>query len=207
MTIKICGFCGVEYTPKSRHVGRSKYCGLSCFADHQRALAALRPPRPKRVRSAVPLGYMSWRGMKVRCNNPKQPEFKNYGARGISVCARWMESFAAFIEDMGPRPSAAHSIDRIDNDGNYEPGNCRWATHEEQSRNRRNTYLVTVDGVADTIAGHAKARGIDPDAIYHRTKNLGLDIASAFAIPVKRGNRNLAAIDAAPQGGDTGAPS
>jgi len=84
---------------------------------------------------------MVWRQMIHRCHNPKSSNYANYGARGIAVCDEWRASFNAFMSDMGLRPSAAHSIDRIDNDGNYEPGNCRWATIAEQSRKKRTTKL------------------------------------------------------------------
>jgi hypothetical protein len=72
-----------------------------------------------------------------RCTNPRATSFKNYGARGIVVCDRWRTSFEAFLADMGPRPSAQHSLDRRENNGNYEPGNCRWSTKIEQVRNSR----------------------------------------------------------------------
>lgn len=81
--------------------------------------------------------YFVWKTMKARCRNPKNLEFKNYGGRGIKVCDRWLNSFEAFLGDMGRRPTPAHSIDRINNDGNYEPGNCRWATWKQQAANRR----------------------------------------------------------------------
>jgi hypothetical protein len=79
--------------------------------------------------------------MKERCMNPNNKFYKNYGARGIKVCERWLESFAHFLEDMGERPNG-HTIDRINNDGNYEPSNCKWATRKEQNNNRRNTKSV-----------------------------------------------------------------
>jgi hypothetical protein len=82
--------------------------------------------------------YHSWIAMIRRCHASSEPGYKNYGARGIKVCDRWRNSFVAFLADMGGRPSPKHTLDRINNDGNYEPGNCRWATRHEQRVNSRN---------------------------------------------------------------------
>jgi hypothetical protein len=82
--------------------------------------------------------YLSWQNMRQRCNNPNVPRWANYGGRGITVCARW-NSFESFLADMGERPEGK-TLDRVDNDGNYEPGNCRWATSAEQMGNRSKKY-------------------------------------------------------------------
>jgi hypothetical protein len=81
--------------------------------------------------------YMAWCSMKYRCNNPNNKRYADYGGRGIKVCDRWMDSFENFLSDMGTKPSKAHSLDRINNNGDYTPFNCRWATAVEQNRNKR----------------------------------------------------------------------
>jgi len=81
--------------------------------------------------------YNIWCTMKARCSNPNSHKYKSYGGRGIRVCDRWRDSFENFLNDMGERPGKGYSIDRIDNDGNYEPGNCHWATAKEQRLNQR----------------------------------------------------------------------
>jgi hypothetical protein len=89
--------------------------------------------------------YQRWQVMIQRCENPKSPVYRHYGGRGIKVCERWRHSFAAFISDMGRSPEK-HELDRIDNNGDYCPENCRWTTRKKQIRNRRTTPLLTWDG-------------------------------------------------------------
>jgi len=95
--------------------------------------------------------YRSWQAMRSRCHSLTDPAYARYGGRGIVVCARWSESFEAFLADMGERP-AGTTLDRIDNDGPYSPENCRWATRTEQGRNRRTNRLLTFNGATKTIA-------------------------------------------------------
>ena len=98
--------------------------------------------------------YTIWSGIKQRCHNPKSPSYFKYGARGIQVCEKWRASFETFFGDVGPRPSLDHSLDRFpDNDGNYEPGNVRWATRAQQARNQR--YDIWKRVVLILAADHA----------------------------------------------------
>jgi hypothetical protein len=111
--------------------------------------------------------YRIWSGMKKRCFNPAEPSYKNYGARGITVCERWSESFSAFYEDMGPRPMQ-HSIDRIDNNGNYEPGNCRWTTRIVQNRNTRTATMLTINGETMSLRDWADRMNMNFDKLRYR---------------------------------------
>lgn len=114
-----------------------------------------------------------WHTMIARCHKPNASGYEDYGARGISVCDRWRNDIHAFIADMGPRPSPKHSIDRIDNDGDYEPGNCRWATSMEQSRNNRRTILVTFNGKTQCIKDWVMELGLVYPRVTARIRTLG----------------------------------
>lgn len=104
--------------------------------------------------------YNSWSNARRRCHNPGHSQFPSYGARGIIMCDRWRKSFSAFLADMGRRPSPDHSIDRIDNDGNYEPGNCRWATAAEQANNKRNNVFIEAHGERLSLHEWASKTGL-----------------------------------------------
>lgn len=113
-------------------------------------------------------GYKSWENMLSRCRNPRMTDYGRYGGRGISVCERWL-SFSNFLADMGLRPSPRHSLDRYPNgDGNYEPGNCRWATPDEQLINRCNTIFLTIDGVTRPYIEWERESGLPKRLIYNR---------------------------------------
>jgi hypothetical protein len=115
--------------------------------------------------------YSAWQSMRGRCENPKMGNYYLYGGRGISVCERWSASFEAFLKDMGLRPSPDHSLDRYpNNDGNYEPGNCRWATRKQQQRNRRTCHVLTVNGVSATLAEWAERTGLGKGTIRERVR-------------------------------------
>lgn len=124
--------------------------------------------------------YRTWTHMKTRCYNLRSSSYRWYGARGIKVCDRWRSSFIAFLSDMGPRPSPTHSIERIDNDGDYCPENCRWATKREQVANTRATHRVVLDGQQSCLAHVAEVAGVAPCTIRQRMKHMSAEKAVAL---------------------------
>lgn len=112
--------------------------------------------------------YNVWYLMKARCYKPVNTSYKNYGAKGIKVCERWLASFWNFYEDMGPRPTPGHSIDRIDGTGNYEPSNCRWATIQEQPWNKERTAKILYDGKLRTVTELVLLTGLSRNTILYR---------------------------------------
>lgn len=129
--------------------------------------------------SRTPL-HRIWMGMIRRCHCDSNKSFYLYGARGISVCERWRSAFTHFAEDMGPRPSPKHTLDRIDNDGHYEPGNCRWAKMDEQSRNTRRTRLFTHNGKTQCMKDWAKELGVHYVTLRQRIERYDGDFVKAI---------------------------
>lgn len=139
----------------------------------------------KKVSEAT-IGYkyekIVWRGMKTRCYDPDSTNYPLYGGRGITVCDRWINSFDDFIKDMGSRPSRDYSIERRDNNGNYEPSNCHWATDKEQANNRRSSRMVIYRGQTKSVAAWCDHLGLDYHRVRARILN-GWDAERAFNTP------------------------
>jgi len=132
--------------------------------------------------------YRIWKGIVQRCCNPNDHAFEDYGGRGITICERWRSSYENFLADVGRRPSRDLSIDRIDNNGGYCPGNVHWATMKRQNRNSRQNRLLTFDGITRCIAEWAEITGIASTALYQRIAD-GWDSEKALTTPVRRFRR------------------
>lgn len=139
--------------------------------------------------------WRAWQGIKARCLNPKNPAYSRYGGRGITVCAKWRDSYEAFLADMGSSPGRGYSIDRIDNGGHYEPGNCRWATAREQTLNRRpfatwrgrpGNPPVELDGVALVPSKWARISGVAAPIIRLRLKAGWAPLEAIFTPNLRR---------------------
>jgi hypothetical protein len=135
---------------------------------------------PSGLTDSVARVYRIWVGMRDRCNNDRSG---NYGARGIRFCDRW-QCFENFLADMGEPPTFQHSIDRINNDGNYEPGNCRWATRTEQSRNQRSNTILEFRGEKVTLAEWSERMGIKASTLCVRLYKLCWTIEQSLTTPV-----------------------
>lgn len=129
--------------------------------------------------------FSTWCKMRARCESPGSTSYKWYGGRGIRVCERWY-SFEAFLEDMGPRPSPLHSVDRIDNDGDYSPENCRWATPKDQARNRRSSRLLCALGETKSLASWAEESPVNYSTIIRRLSKGWTNEAAIFTPNTRR---------------------
>lgn len=136
--------------------------------------------------------YNIWEGMRQRCMNVTNDAYMDYGGRGIEVCERWKHSFENFYSDMGKRPSLKHTLDRYpDQNGNYEPSNCRWATKKEQANNRRSNVLIEYKGEVKTLKQWCEALNMSYKLVHKRIKQFNWTIDEAFNTPVKRESRYL----------------
>lgn len=129
--------------------------------------------------------YITWNGMKCRCENPNEKGYENYGGRGIKICKRWRYSFENFYTDMGPKPGPEYSIERINNDGDYEPGNCKWATRQEQNDNSRHNHMLEFQGKTLTMSQWANAISVSRGTLTNRLKT-GWTIEEALTVPVEK---------------------
>lgn len=152
-----CGITGIIIPGVSLRSGNSLTCGCG------------RKKHGHRLASGSSPTYSAWTSMLRRCDSPHNDSYMRYGGRGIEVCARWLESFENFLEDMGEKPHGK-TLDRIDVNGNYDPGNCRWATIKEQNRNKTSNVYLTLNGVTKTIAEWAEISGVKYTTFHERLK-------------------------------------
>lgn len=172
----ITNFCSIENCSKTlakkswcmMHYTRWNRYGDPLFSKYER-------------RGKTNMGeYKSWQMMKERCYTKNVESYHRYGGRGITVCDRWHNSFKNFLKDMGERP-AGHSIERIDNNGNYEPSNCRWATRQEQASNRRSNRNFTLNGETKTLKRWSDFYGRRYKTVWARV-NVGYSIEKALGL-------------------------
>ncbi len=128
--------------------------------------------------------YSSWLQMRRRCTEVRHHAYASYGGRGITVCDRWKDSFENFLADMPPHPGKGYSLDRIDNNGNYEPGNCRWATKKEQSRNSRWNCIVSFNGRSQPLSAWVEELNLPYHTIWQRLRR-GQDPVTALTKPIQ----------------------
>jgi hypothetical protein len=161
--------CGTEkeVNLKSMKRGLSTSCG--CRRSEVTTVRSIRHGHSKRINKSSE--YRAWCNIRNRCLNHNVKSYKDYGGRGIKVCDAWLNSFENFLKDMGEKPSEKHTIDRIDVNGNYEPSNCRWATTVEQSRNKRNTVLISYDGKSLTLSEWSELTGVKRSTLSMRFYN------------------------------------
>lgn len=161
---------------------------VDCFAGGGGASLGIERAPKKRVTRKHGLSYTAeyraWQTMRLRCLEPNNPAYASYGGRGITVCDRWKDSPAAFIEDMGLKPSPKHELDRIDNDRGYEPGNCRWVTRAANDRNRRSNRYLTFRGQRLALAEWCERLNLPRDTVRKRIE-AGWSIERALTTPVR----------------------
>ena len=139
------------------------------MSERQRQAARLTGLANRKHGGSGTVEYQSWFSMTIRCSDPTDRSYANYGARGISVCERW-RVFADFLVDMGPKPTPKHTLERKDNERGYEPSNCCWITRKEQNNNQRRTHRLTIGAETKSVTEWAEKRGVNPNTVYSRLK-------------------------------------
>lgn len=170
--------CGTEKVTNSKNVRRGLVRSCGCLRKETSRAVGLRTRTHGHAVADTP-EYRAWHHAKDRCHNENNQCYGNYGGRGIRVCAEWRNDFVAFLRHIGPRPDG-HSLDRIDNDKGYEPGNVRWATGEEQARNRRTNHIVAFKGRTVTLAEAIEESGLSGKMVRERIR-LGWPVERALA--------------------------
>lgn len=171
-----CGNVSVVSASKLRS-GATKSCG--CLRSEVTGALTLSHGQSGRASSPE---YRAWKSMRIRCLCRTSMSYASYGGRGITICDDWLGSFEAFLADMGLRPSPQHSLDRINNDGNYEPANCRWATKSVQSFNRRSVKLVSAGEFTGSLKEIAAHFGVDYRALHYRVRRTALPVLAAISL-------------------------
>ena len=180
--------CGQEKTVSRSAIVRGQTTSCGCYASETTS------KRNEKHGMAKTPEHEAWCKMRARCNNPNDPRYYRYGARGIAVCKRW-DDFRCFLRDMGTRPSHKHSLERIDNDNNYMPSNCRWATAIEQARNRSNNIMVEWNGETMPISELAQVTGMPYETLRLRISKYGWPVEKAVSIPRTRGSKHMYFLD------------
>lgn len=157
--------CGKRHNVRGSHLKSGKIRSCGCFQKESRIATHTKHGHSRKGMRTDE--YSIWRDMKNRCEYKNDLSYKYYGGRGIKVCERW-QKFENFLEDMGERPSKIHSLNRIDNDGDYCFENCGWATHEEQQNNKRNNRRISFDGKTMTVRQWERWLGVSRGLVEGR---------------------------------------
>jgi len=174
--------CGATKVVAYKHLRSGSTVSCGCYRNEMNARPKVHGHSKAAGRGRSPT-YITWEGMKQRCHNPAANGYTEYGARGITVCDSWRESFERFLADMGERPDGM-TLDRIDNDRGYEPDNCRWATRSDQQSNRKCRRMVEHNGRSVTVTQLAREHGLSRGVLWHRLFGSQWDLARALSTPV-----------------------
>ncbi len=186
--------CGNECLQISNILVKNRIVGCGCGQGNPTHGHTRRNGKTTGSRSSPT--FISWTAMLSRCNAPSNASYGSHGARGVVVCDRWqfgengVSGFECFLADMGERPSRAHTVDRYpDNDGDYEPDNCRWATKRQQANNRRDNWVVVYQGRSMSLTELTRETGLGRHMLSYRLGTLGMSLEDAIAKPSLRKTR------------------